>query len=263
MSFCHTMADGPPWVQKPETVGFSFNNREFVWHAPDGTIPDLIFGDREIGPTIVTVLREPGELAAAETEVERLLSALSFVYMQPAQAIAHGTSHGSDPWGQPLTRAPRTNAGWMMGEGHGQFAVANDSNLRTALAYHREGHNAGSPFYRFLAFWNSIDVVFNSSGRDRRDRDTFLDVTVPRFQQRWDDPDNGLPQHPAKHFRHESRHAIAHAVRDPGQTEIDPDLFNDRQRLEHESRFLGWIARAAIETRYAHPVATAERVSVR
>jgi hypothetical protein len=151
----------------------------------------------------------------------------------------------------------------MMGEGHGQFAVADDSNLRSALAYHREGQNAGSPFYRFLAFWNCIDVVFNSSGRDTRDRDNFLDAEVPRFQQRWDNPDSELPRHPAQHFGHESRHAIAHAVRDPGQTEIDPDLFKDRQRLEYESQFLGWIARAAIETRYPYPVATAERVAVR
>jgi Methylamine utilization protein MauJ len=48
-------------------------------------------------------------------------------------------------------------------------AVGDDPHLRLALGLYREGLNAGSPFYRFLAFWNALDPVFPGTKKQRND----------------------------------------------------------------------------------------------
>ena len=182
---------------------------------------------------------------------------LSFYYRQPSEAVVYGTSSGDEAWVLPATRAPRTHVGWMMSEPFEAMAVEREPKLLLALGYFREGQNAGSPFYRFLAYWNCLDAVFAVTRNNFAARDRFLDSEVPRFRARWDDR-FGFPVQPARYFRDESRNAIAHVLRDPGSREIDPDSGEDRRRLEHESQFLQWLALEAINREYPRAITAAD-----
>jgi hypothetical protein len=255
IAFRRELRDGRHAFQdKPETVGIEFDDRLFVWHAFPDQEPDPIFGPRELGPSVTTVLAAGEEYAVVATELERFLSALAYHYEQPAEVVAYGSSGEQDAYHPSITRAPRTHAGWMMAEPYEVIRLTREPPaVLPALAYFREGLNAGSPFYRFLAYWNCIEAVFDGNWQRR---DLFVADTVPLYRARWEDwfP---FPDDPVRYFWDESRNAIAHAVRGSRRS-IDPDADQDRRRLDAESRFFQIIARRAIDDEFGRPVLTGD-----
>jgi hypothetical protein len=122
-----------------------------------------------------------------------------------------------------------------------------------ALAVYREGLNATSPFYFFLAFWNVLDAVF----RDERVRDAFLSRLGDERSHawRWSSSERPWPPDMAEELRESSRNAIAHVVRrHADQTVIDPDLPSDRERLREEADWLHAVARTSVEERWPRAV---------
>jgi hypothetical protein len=240
----------------PETVGIEFEGRLFVWHAFEPRKDPVTGRMKEDGPSVSVVVKDKDDEREAADSLQRFLSALAYYYDQPAEAVSYGGDGETDPYHPATLRAPRTHAGWMMTEPYEAMALRPEPLLRLAVAYYREGLSAGSPFYRFLAFWNCLDAVLEVE-HDASARDTFLDETAPRFKAQWDER-YPFPKNPAKAFKDDSRHAIAHVLRRKGRRRIDPDLADDRVRLDREANLLRWLVREAIEQKYPHPVSAAD-----
>src|SRR5262249_16001205 len=149
--------------------------REFGWIVPASTHD----GDLVPGPTVTTMVESDTEAGwnKAIEAVQRLLSALAFTYNTRIESrptaggsgatdlLAHARARDiSDTYGIRLERSPR------------QVSVPANPRLRLALGLYREGLNAASPFYRFLAFWNTIDAAFDGN---EHARDAFLRQSAP------------------------------------------------------------------------------------
>ncbi len=238
--------------QPPETVGIEFEGRLFVWHFFEPQ-EDPRFGHVEDGPSATTVLEDESDWGGAAADLQRFLSALAFNHDQPADATTYGGTADTDPYKPAMWRARRSYESWMISEPYAKISLRPETNLRLAVAYYREGLNAVSPFYKFLAFWNSLDAVFDAESNPSA-RDTFLDKTAPQYAATWDDKYHPFPKNPAQALREDSRNAIAHVLRRKGKRTIDPDQAHDRMRLDRESRLLHSLTRAAIEKKYPYPV---------
>jgi hypothetical protein len=235
-----------PATHEAESVVIKFDRREFGWLEFKPT-PG---GDYIPTPTVTTFVENDAEEEwnLAREVLQRFLSALAFEY--DTRIEARPTSGGSgtpdllDPSG---ARDASDAIGFLLHVAPTRMVVSPDPSLRLALAVYREGLNAGSPFYGFLAFWNVLEATFNGNGTRRN---SFLRAEAP--SSRWVVPFTGDVAH---YLREASRNAIAHIIRrDPGDTSIDPDLPHDRERLDLESRWLRDLARKAISTRWPEPV---------
>src|SRR5207247_2321755 len=111
---------------------------------------------------------DQGEDLAARDAAERLLSALAFYLDEPAEGLSYGLGEATSPLEPASTRRERGDFGWRLSEPPDEVVVRPELNVRLALAYYREGLNSGSPFYRFLSFWNCLDATFGVV--DRRTR---------------------------------------------------------------------------------------------
>lgn len=249
ISFRRQMSDGiEKFTERPETVGIHFDGRLFVWHALESLphSPQRVFAGRELGPSVTSVLGDdPYEHVA--TELERFLTALVYEYGLPAEVVAYGSNFETDPYAPPIASAPRTHSGWMMGEPFEAISLRRDPPVLKSLAWYREAVNAGSPLYRFLAYWNCLEATLE------RRRAEFIDRTVPTLQHLWN-TSYPFPSNPSEHFHELSRNAIAHVFRGRRQM-IDPDADQDRRRLDSESRFLDDVARIAIKETFGNPLA--------
>jgi hypothetical protein len=139
--------------------------------------------------------------------------------------------------------------------GHGTATCRgrSDPRLRAALAVYREDLSAASPFYRFLAFWNVLETSFPN---DEAKRDSFIRRVAPSSSYLSFPTLGDL----AQHFRENSRNAIAHIVRsDPTDTSLDPDMPEDRERLDLEARWLQDVARKAVLQVWPDPVGLIRR----
>ena len=226
----------------------AFDGREFGWVMPEPpSDPDPDEPAR--GPTLTTLHDDnEKERWKAQEAAQRFLSALAFYY--DVRMESRPTSGGSGerdllrPFG---TSEPRDTIGITIADPVKKIVVAEDAYLRLALAVYREGLNAGSPFYRFLAYWNVINTVL---GGKEKTHDKWLRREAPRF---------GYGMHVegdvAKHLREASRHAIAHVLRKkPKDVSIDPDRPVDRARLDAEGKWMQELARRAIDQRWPRPV---------
>jgi hypothetical protein len=186
---------------------------------------------------------------AAAEPLQRLLSALSFHYNTRIESRrTKGGSGESDllhPYG--AVEPSDTFAGQCV-TAPVRVHVEDDPQLRVALGLYREAMSAGSPFYRFLAFWNVLDAVFNG---DEAARDAFIGARATGIHA----VPNAAGTDVAKYLRQDSRHAIAHVVRDrPQDTTIDPDAPADRERLELDAYCLHDLARIAVLERWPEGV---------
>jgi hypothetical protein len=233
--------NGDPLVDQ---APISFEGRTFVWHSNENAARD----DR-LYPTLTTMVRDEADAVQAETDAARLLSALAFshhVEMTPMVGIRSGPaaersrSIFRQPGGRTVVVARAPTA----------VVVAPDDRLRLALALHREGLSAESPFFGFLAYWNALDVVLQD---DARLRDEYLEREGARIGSRSgrETPPEGW----AIYLRESSRNAVAHAVRDSGRSVIDPDLAPDRRRLAGDASMLGELVRFRILDEWPYPVA--------
>jgi len=145
------MSDGAAQFDEPaETVEIAFDSRLFVWHAiPDGTHPH--WGSTPVGPTGTTALNDGGiidnELVEdVATEVERRLSALTYLYDVPAEVLHSGATFEDDLFALPMTTGPK-EPGWARKKPPDRIILRRDSEgLLKALGWYREGRNAGSPY---------------------------------------------------------------------------------------------------------------------
>jgi hypothetical protein len=233
---------------------FTFNGREFGWVV----LRPLNESDYQPGPTLTTFVdADPDHIgdeaweAAWDEAVEaaqRVLSA--FAFQHDVRMESRPTSGGTGetdllhPFG---ARDVRDTIGTQLAVAPSEVTVDPDSQLRLALAVYREGLNAASPFYTFLAFWNVLEVVFGGNGTKRN---AFIRAEAPKSYWKV-----GVKGDVAAYLREESRNAIAHIVRDnPTDTSIDPDLPRDRERLDLETRWLRDLAKKAVEGRWPRPV---------
>jgi hypothetical protein len=221
---------------REETTAIDFRGHCFVWHEID----------EEHDPTLSIVLtgESPGGSA------QRLLSALAWESNTAIASVVFGFHPSVEPFDPPRAKAPRSSHELTLRPRPRTVAVAPDPMLELALAHYRESLNAGSIFYRFLALWNTLDVVLGPG------LDEFL---RERAAEAWQamEPDLDLADDVAGYFRDSSRNAVAHPIRDrPGRTAIDPDDPAHQGRLLRNGWLLAPLARTAIETLWPRGVTT-------
>jgi hypothetical protein len=150
---------------REETTAIDFRGHCFVWHEID----------EEHDPTLSIVLigESPGGSA------QRLLSALAWESNTAIASVVFGFHPSVEPFDPPRAKAPRSSHELTLRPRPRTVAVAPDPMLELALAHYRESLNAGSIFYRFLALWNTLDVVLGPG------LDEFLRERPPRHGKRW------------------------------------------------------------------------------
>jgi Methylamine utilization protein MauJ len=244
-----TTAALPSPGDEPESVTIEFEGREFGWLAHtrfEHGLPD----DPDPGPTLTTLVPADthDEWRTAHELAQRFLSALAFHFntrveskatsggsSEPELLHPHGAIDARDTYGVQIVTAPS------------RVRLDADARLRVALAVYREAISAGSPFYAFLQFWNVLEAAFDGDGARR---DAFLRRVAPTLSDRL--PITGDV---ATHFRDASRNAVAHVIRtNATSTTIDPDLPEDRERLDLERAWLREVARRAVYERWPQPV---------
>jgi hypothetical protein len=234
-------------------VGIGFEGRTFFWHYVEPR-DDPELGYQDYGPSVTVEVQDDGDARVAADVLQQFLSAVAFLYDQEAEVVHYGGSGEPDPFHAPIAIARRSHLAWFVVEPPDEIKLGADPNLRLAVAHYREGLNAGSPFYRFLAFWNCLDATFGVVNNPSP-RDTFLRNVARRWTWAWPNS-RPFPIDPARDLERESRHALAHVLRPSGRRTVNPDHGSDRARLDEESRWLQVIARAAIEQEYQDPVTT-------
>jgi len=231
-----------------DQIIFDFRNRAFVWHAHARPDPEL-------GPTLPTLtvmVEEPRDTRPEALLTHRCLSALAFCFDEAVEPIFSAVSRRG-----PFDRAfARQTGAWHYAEsGHTAFSelvARDDEHLDLAMALYREGRASESPFYRFLAYWNALDVVFDNDGAQRN---KFIRAAPEQFPSWF----TYVPERPAdwaEYFKGSSRNAVAHAIRPQVKPVLDPDHPEDRQRLKSDSDVLGRMVRHKVKEHWPYPVYT-------
>jgi hypothetical protein len=197
---------------------------------------------------------KPDKRRRAEEAMERLLSAISFAYDTGIEVTSYGADGEPDPRWKPSVRDSGFPFGRVLFGYPERVEVDDDHELRIALGHYREARNAGSPFYRFLAFWNALEAACG----DENKRAVFVKAVGPRHP--WGEADWPRPPDLAAYLWDAGRNAIAHVLRSSRKPRVDPDLPQDRRRLEHDGWFLRGVVREAIETRWPSGVRTYRRL---
>jgi hypothetical protein len=214
-----------------------FDGRTFVWH-----LPERIADGREPGPS-VTVVYDEGDEANGREGMQRFLSALAFVTDERIETPSWslGTPE-SDAMAPAISRQPKDYEVGMLFPAPKRLIVAKDARLRLALGLYREALNVGTPFYRFLAYWNVVDAIH---GGDRAKVNAFLRKEAPPLAK---NPARPLVANDVvDYLRRQVRDALAHIVPDdPAKVPIDPDLPVQRDRTHQDTRLMKDLARTAI-----------------
>jgi hypothetical protein len=240
----HTKQGPFPITELPdaETVAIEFEGRRFVWHAvPVGD------GGEEYWPTVTTVFHDRDDYAAERLAMERFLSALAYLLHQPIVVLTGAGAGVPAEFDPPVAHALRRGLGDHIHEAPAEVVCVDDDRLRLVLGYYREGLGTISPYFKFLAFWNALDVATEDySGR----LPAWIRATVPAYAhlRGGDDPP------PADWFDHlsdERRHAVAHAVRDPGKPQdLDPDDPDTQGRFTRDCRLFDHLVQMRVQQRW-------------
>jgi hypothetical protein len=128
-----------------------------------------------------------------------------------------------------------------------EIVVVDDDRLKLVLGYYCEALGTNSPYFRLLAFWNALEIACEdyAGGMPAWIRATMAEYPHLRGG---DDP---APADWWTHFTEERRHAVAHAVRDPGRApDLDPDDPNTRERFWLDARLFDDLARMRVAQRW-------------
>jgi hypothetical protein len=229
----------------PETVVIGFEGRRFVWH----TLPPDDDG-RERWPTVTTVIDSADNYDVERLAMERFLSALAYVTRQSIEVVNAGGAGVPAEMDPPVATALRRGLGDYMEEAPEGVDMADDDRLRKVLGYYREGLGTSSPFFKFLAFWNALDVACD----DRADgMKGWIPATLAKFPYlRGDEP---APSDWWDYLFMERRSAVAHAVRDHRGPELDPDDPDAHGRFWRDARMLEDLVRMRVQERWGdYPV---------
>jgi hypothetical protein len=224
------------FAQGPDTIGVEFRDRLFVWHAfpsPDRPGP----GKEDAGPTVTVLVGDDEDAVRAADDAQRFVSAIAFYHQEPAETLYAQVTDITEDYTSAVNRAPRTTRwGWTLARSPTTITLRTEANVQLAIAYYREELNAGSPFFGFLAFWNSLEATFSVPERGRKGRgaaitarNDFIRAFALNARKAWR-PDIPFPTDLADALEGDSRHAIAHVLRRPGERTIDPDVSADRAR---------------------------------
>ena len=137
-----------------ETVVVEFEGRRFVWHA----VPTDESGD-DYWPVVTTMIEDPNDYESERLATERFLSAMSYWTDHRIEAVSSGAAGSLEETDRPVVSAPRRGLADHLSETPGELVVIDDLRLKLVFAYYREGLNTGSPLFKFLAFWNALDVA--------------------------------------------------------------------------------------------------------
>jgi hypothetical protein len=231
---------GDPLV---EQAVIAFDARDFVWHSNDEGD-----GEAPIFPTLTTMVADDTDAVAAETDANRLLSALAYAHhieMTPMVGVISGFA--SERSRSIFRQSGGRSA--LLAQAPARVTVQSDSRLRLTLALNREGLSTESPFFRFLAFWNALEVLFQNSWPDLEAYFVAEGGPVAARNGRGA-PAEGWPSYLLK----SSRHAVAHAVRPVGRAVLDPDLAVDRRRLSGDALLLDDLVRYRIFDEWPYAV---------
>jgi hypothetical protein len=238
----------PPYriaFHDPETVVIEYEGRRFVWHA---------LGPNDAGeerwPVVTTMVADPDDYADERLAMARFLSALAFTTGQAIEVVITGGAGHKHEMDTPFVNALRRGLGNHIHGAPAEVVALDDPRLKLVLAYHREGLNVGSPFYKFLAFWNALDVACEDAQGGLR---AWIRATAPGFAHlRTDLP---APDDWWTHFQNDRRSAVAHAVRDPGRgVDLDPDDPADRGNLGTDALMLRHLVQVRIRERWGDHV---------
>lgn len=235
----------PPYAllsfPEPETVVIEFEGRRYVWHEP-GPDPD---GEAR-WPVVTTMVADPDDYAAERLAIQRFLSALTYWTSMSIEVVGGpGGAGGTTELDPPVVSALRRGLANHIYNAPGEMVVTNDPSLRRVLGYFREGENTESPFFRFLAFWNALDVACEDVGLR-----AWIRANAARFAHHRGDAAQ-TPSDWWDYLQDERRSAVAHAVRDPGRgPELDPDDPEDRVKLYSDSRFIRELVRERVRERW-------------
>jgi hypothetical protein len=228
-------------LPRPETVTIEFEGRRFVWHAiepdEDGT---------EYWPTVTTMLAEGEDGNGATQELQRFLSALAFKYGASIEPLWYGGAGFRAEMDTAFARQPRRGLAGHLHSAPVEVIVEDDDRLRVCLGHFRDALNTSSPFFRFLAFWNALDVACDDSPGGHQA------WVIAHASDYWDEENDENPR-PAdvwEYLRESSRNAVAHAVRDPGRPEVNPDDPGDRNRLTRDAALIQRLVQHRVRERW-------------
>jgi Methylamine utilization protein MauJ len=243
----------------PVSATIAFGTETYVWH--EAPVPRPFPSDapsEQTAPVLSVGFHGARERRRVLTGAHRLLSALSYHFDRPIEAVYYGWPGGDNAYALPLVRGIPVSWRHVV-EAPSSVRVLRAPRLWLALAFHRDGMNSGSPFYSFLAHWNVIEVVFNVTKRqsaEARKRDAFLNAEGPRLADILPPACRAtLPSNVAAYLADSSRDAIAHVIRThPSQPHLSPDDPEHLSRLTSEAEWMNALARAAIERRWPDAV---------
>jgi Methylamine utilization protein MauJ len=226
----------------PEDVVVEFEGRRFMWHAthrgPEG---------EECWPTVTTMIADPDDYEAERAAMERFLSALSFHYDTPMMVVNQAGAGWPAERDRPVAIATRAGLGNQLAEAPIELVTADDARLTRVMGYYRDGQGNGSPFYRFLAIYNALDVACEDhvGGLRQWVRDH---AYLLASHHHWEG--GGPPEDLWAYLQDESRHAVAHAVRDRNRPELDPNNPDERARFARDCRLLENLVKARVRERW-------------
>lgn len=240
----------PPYAipfPDPETVVIEFECRRFVWHEHGPTDEG-----EPLWPTVTTMVADSNDYAGERLAMERFLSALAYWTEQPIEVVNAGGSGGAREMDQPVAIALRRGLGNHLHTAPLELVAIDDPRLKRIFGYYRDGLNTGSPFFKFLAFWNALDIATEDF---EGGLPAWLRARLPQYAhlRGGNDP---APDDWWEHLQNERRSAVAHAVRDPGRgPDLDTDDESDRSKLGRDARMLQTLVQIRVHERWGdHPV---------
>jgi Methylamine utilization protein MauJ len=245
----HTKAHPGPLQDlphRPETVAIEFEGRRFLWHAVPplrvdflpqgrlrrarelaanalrrvaGSIDRPVWQERY--PTVSTPITDANDYEAERLAMARFLSALAYETRRPIEVETGGAAGVPAEFDPPVATAVRSGLVTHPHEAPAEVVVVNDDRLRLVLGYYREGLGTESPYFKFLAYWNALEVACDDLGAGAS---TWVRTTMqkaPGLARSTSAP----PGDWWTHLKDGRRHAVAHATRDPkyGVPDLDTD----------------------------------------
>src|SRR5262249_4972002 len=199
----------------PETVAIEFEGRRFLWH-----VVELLDGV-ECWPTVTTpVSHDAADEEATRLAMERLLSAIAFMCGQGIDVVTAAVAAVPDEFDPPVAAAHRRGFVDHLHDAPAEIVVLDDDRLRPVLGYFRDALGTSSPYFKFLAFWDALDVACDDYAGGLKAWIGPTMASYPHMSGRHDPP----PPDWWHYLWMDQRGAVAHAIRDPQHPpEIDPD----------------------------------------
>jgi hypothetical protein len=198
---------------------------------------------QERGPTLSTPIADSNDYEAERLATARLLSAIAYETGQAVEIQSGGAAGWPSEFDPPVATALRRFGDYVRAA-PSEVVVVDDDRLRLVLGYYREGLGTESPYFKFLAFWNALEVA----GED-------VDEKLAGWVRKTMDARGADGEQPGdwwQRFEEERRHAVAHAIRDEWRNvpDLDPDDPDLRSGFYRDARLLQELVRRRVRERW-------------